>query len=185
MNDWSQSTALVVIDVQKGMDDEDYWGPRNNPNCEDNIALLLAAWREQDWPIIFVQHSSKDPESPLHPDDPGYAFKDMLTGEPDLLVVKSVHSALYGNPDMMKWLASHQITSIAICGIQTNMCCETTARMASDQGLSVMFIIDATHTFDLTAHDGTTLRARELARTTEIVLAADFCQVLRTAELVS
>ncbi len=31
------STALLVIDVQKGFDEEDYWGPRDNPDCEANI----------------------------------------------------------------------------------------------------------------------------------------------------
>lgn len=185
MSDWSQATALVVIDVQRGFDDELYWGGRNNPNCEENIALLLAAWRQQEWPVIFVRHDSTDELSPLRPGLPGNEFKDVITGDPDLLVVKSVHSALYGDPDMVKWLASHQIRSIAICGIQTNMCCETTARMASDQGLDVMFIIDATHTFDLQASDGTVLQARQLSRTTEINLAAEFCQIVRTAELVS
>ena len=184
MSDWSAATALVDIDVQKGFNDARYWGGRNNPNCEDNIPLLMAAWRLQEWPIIFVRHDSTDELSPLRPGLPGNEFKDVITGDPDLLVVKSVHSALYGDPDMVKWLASHQIRSIAICGIQTNMCCETTARMASDQGLDVMFIIDATHTFDLQASDGTVLQARQLARTTEINLAAEFCQVVRTAELV-
>lgn len=30
--------ALLVVDVQRGFDDTGYWGPRNNPQCEDNIA---------------------------------------------------------------------------------------------------------------------------------------------------
>lgn len=33
--------ALMIIDVQKGFDDPG-WGHRNNPDAEDNIALLLA-----------------------------------------------------------------------------------------------------------------------------------------------
>jgi nicotinamidase-related amidase len=32
--------ALIVIDVQKGFDDP-FWGNRNNPHAESNIALLL------------------------------------------------------------------------------------------------------------------------------------------------
>ncbi|MDK1027617.1 MAG: cysteine hydrolase, partial [Actinomycetota bacterium] len=38
--DWNGSTALIVVDVQKGFDDVSYWGPRNNPDCESNIGLL-------------------------------------------------------------------------------------------------------------------------------------------------
>lgn len=38
------SAALVVIDLQKAID-APYWGPRNNPRCEANVAALLARWR--------------------------------------------------------------------------------------------------------------------------------------------
>jgi nicotinamidase-related amidase len=40
-----RQTALQVIDVQKGLDDS-YWGKRNNPDAESNIALLLAKWHK-------------------------------------------------------------------------------------------------------------------------------------------
>ena len=36
--------ALVVIDVQKGMD-EPVWGCRNNPEDEANMTRLLESWR--------------------------------------------------------------------------------------------------------------------------------------------
>ena len=42
--------ALMVVDVQQGFDDAAYWGPRNNPACEDNIAALIAHARAQRWP---------------------------------------------------------------------------------------------------------------------------------------
>lgn len=182
--DWATSTALVVIDVQKGFDDEDHWGPRNNPNCEVNVGLLIEAWRAQGWPVVFVRHDSTSVNSPLRPGSPGNEFKDVVSGKPDLLVSKSVHSAFFGEPDLHSWLREHGISSIAICGIQTNMCCETTARMASDMGYEVLFVIDATHTFDLSAVEGKILRARELARVTALELDAEFCQVVYTTELV-
>ena len=181
---WANSTALIVVDVQKGFDDEEYWGPRNNPDCEDNVERLIAAWREQDWPIVFVRHSSTHPSSPLAPSSPGYAFKDMITGEPDLLITKTVHSAFYGDVDLDAWLTEHEISGVAVCGIQTNMCCETTARMASDLGYEMIFVIDATHTFDLATSTRQVHMAREISRFTALTLEADFGNVMRTAELV-
>jgi len=175
--------ALVVIDVQQGFDDPS-WGARNNPRCEANVAALIGTWRSHGRPIVFVRHDSRDLCSPLAAGSLGNGFKQVVTGAPDLLVRKSVHSAFYGRPDLDQWLRQHAITSIAICGIQTNHCCETTARMASDLGYDVTFILDATHTFDHLALDGTTLTADELARATAASLQAEFATVVTTATAV-
>ena len=73
-------TALVVVDVQLAFEDAAYWGPRNNPDCEANVAALLAAWREARRPVVFVRHDSDEPGSPLRPGDPGNAFRPELAG---------------------------------------------------------------------------------------------------------
>ena len=183
MADWAGSTALIVVDVQRGFDDVNYWGPRNNPDCEANIAKLIEAWRAQEWPIVYVKHNSTTPSSPLAAAAKGNRFKDVVSGTPDLLVEKSVHSAFYGDPDLDAWLSGHGIRGVAICGIQTNMCCETTARMASDLGYDMLFVEDATHTFDLVTPTKKVYRAREIARYTSLTLAADFGRVVRTIDL--
>lgn len=183
MNEWQEATALIVIDVQKGFDDVAYWGERNNPDCEDNVAKLLAAWRSEGWPVVFVRHDSLSPDSPLRAGSAGNAFKDVVTGEPDLLVSKSVHSAFQGDPDLHGWLQSRGVAAVAICGIQTNMCCETTARVASDLGYEVLFVGDATHTFDIEAPNHQVYRAREIARYTTLNLANGFAKVVQTREL--
>lgn len=184
MTDWNDATALIVIDVQMGFDDEEHFGRRNNPECEANIGRLLEAWRAQAWPIVFVQHDSLEAGSPLAPGTPGHALKPVASGECDLLVHKSVHSAFFGEPSLHAWLRSHGIGSVAICGIQTNVCCETTARMAADTGYDTLFVIDATHTFDLPIGGGRFISADQLSFTTASVLDAEFASVVRTAELV-
>ncbi len=184
MADWNGSTALVVIDVQKGFDDAAYWGHRNNPDCEANILRLINAWRDQGWPVVFVRHDSLTPSSPLAKGSAGNAFKAMIKGEPDVLVVKDAHSAFYGSPDLDAWLKKHGITGVAITGIQTNMCCESTARMASDLGYEVLFVEDAMHTFDIVTPTHKVYRAREIARYTALTIGADFGKVVRTLDLV-
>lgn len=185
MIDWNGSTALIVVDVQKGFKDASYWGPRNNPDCESNVGLLIDAWRDQDWPIVFVRHDSKIPSSPLVATGKGNEFKDVVSGKPDLLVVKDVHSAFNGSPDLDAWLRRHEVTGVAICGIQTNLCCETTARMASDLGYEVLFVEDATHTFDIVTETKKVYRAREISRYSQLSIEANFGKVVRTSDLVS
>lgn len=184
-SDWSGGTALVVVDVQKGLDDTSYWGHRNNPDCETNIVALIAEWRDHGWPIVFVRHNSTNPLSPLRPGQAGNEFKDEITGEPDLLVTKSVHSAFEGDPSLHEWLQSRGVTGIAVCGIQTNFCCETTARQGSDLGYDVLFVLDATYTFDRPALDGIMMRARDLARVTATNLNEEFATVVNTRDLLA
>lgn len=183
MKDWKDSTALVVVDVQRGFDDS-RWGERNNPDCETNIGRLISAWRDHGWPVVFVRHDPTSVGSPLAPGTPGNAFKDVVTGKPDLLVTKSVHSAFHGSPDLGAWLTERGITGIAVCGIQTNMCCDTTARIGSDLGFDLVFVLDATHTFDIVGPNRYVYRAREIARYTALTLAADFGRVMSTNDLV-
>ena len=177
-------TALIVIDVQQGFDDP-AWGERNNPQSEANVARLIKTWRRHGRPLIYVRHDSITKGSPLRPGQPGNDFKPEITGEPDLLVTKNVNSAFLGSPDLHEWLQERDIDSVAICGIQTNYCCETTARMAGNLGYETFFVLDATHTYNMTALDGTEITADELARVTAANLQDEFADVVTTESLTS
>ncbi|MDO9410647.1 cysteine hydrolase family protein [Patulibacter sp.] len=176
--------ALVVVDVQRGFDDAAYWGPRNTPSCESNIARLLDAWATGGRPIVLVRHDSADPDSPLHPDRPGNAFQDLLAVDHDLVVRKSVNSSFHGTPDLDAWLRGRDLDGIVVCGITTNHCCETTARVGGNLGHRVLFVLDATHTFDRRRPDGGTMTADELAAATATNLDGEFATVVATAHLV-
>ena len=181
----SEDAALIVIDVQQGFQISDYWGPRNNPAADDNIALILDAWKATHRPIVIVHHDSQDPDSPLTPSHPGNALKPYVAqANPALVVAKTVNSAFYGTPDLHAWLQERKIGQLFIVGIQTNMCCETTARMAGNLGYDVFFVTDATHTFDLKSDEGDAMTADELTRATAVNLSGgEFATVVETAEV--
>lgn len=174
--------ALIVIDLQRGFDDPS-WGPRDNPDCEANIARLVSAWRDRGDPVVFVRHDSITPGSPLAPGTPGNELRDLLTGEPDLLVAKSVNSSFHGTPDLDAWLRASDLDAIAVCGVTTNHCCETTARVGGNLGYDVAFVLDATHTFDRATPDGEVIPAATLARVTAANLHGEFATVVTTDEL--
>ena len=176
--------ALIVIDVQQGFSNYDVPGERNNPECETNITKLIGAWRARGLPIVYVRHDSKEPTSVLRPGQPGNDFKAALTATPDLIVSKSVNSAFYGTPDLDDWLKANGINEIAICGIQTNMCCDVTARMAGNLGYDVWFALDATHTFAKESN-GVKLSAEQLSQATAVNLNGDFAEVMSTAEAIA
>lgn len=179
------NAALVIIDVQRGFTHSEYWGKRNNPSFEANLEQLIASWQSAGRPIVVVRHDSVSPGSPLLAGTPGNDLTDAVANvDADLLITKNVNSAFYGTPDLKAFLDERDIRQLALCGIQTNMCVETTARMAGNLGYDVLFVLDATHTFDLAGSDGTALSADQLAAATAVNLSGGgFASVVSTAEL--
>ncbi|MFI8913669.1 cysteine hydrolase family protein [Streptomyces sp. NPDC053513] len=185
----NENAALVVVDVQKGFESE-FWGRRNNPEAERNIAALIDAWQETGRPVVFVRHDSKQAGSPLEPGTEGNGFKDFVEERrgkgsgPELFVTKSVNSAFYGEPDLDAWLKGVGVGQFVVVGIQTNMCNETTARMGGNLGYDVLFPIDAMHTFDLAGPFGWTQSAEELTWATAVSLhGGRFARVVSTEDV--
>ncbi len=174
--------ALIVVDVQKGFDDP-VWGRRNNPEMEERVGALLAAFRAHQQLVVFVRHDSRELDSPLAVGTPGNEFQAVVQGDPDLLVIKHVHSAFYGKPDLDHWLQDHGVESIAICGIATDHCCETTARMAGDLGYATFLILDATRAFDRMTPLGQAIPAEQIAQATGASLHDEFATVVDTSSV--
>lgn len=188
----AENAALVVVDVQKGFDEADFWGARNNPEADDNIASLIDVWQATGRPVVFVRHDSRKPGSPLRTGYEGNAFKEYVerrrgkgVAGAELLVTKTVNSAFYGAPDLDAWLKGEGISQFVVAGIQTNMCVETTARMGGNLGYDVVVAYDATHTFDLEGPFGWRRSADELAQASAVSLhGGGFARVVATKEVV-
>ncbi|MEV6962956.1 cysteine hydrolase family protein [Streptomyces sp. NPDC051207] len=188
----AENAALVVVDVQQGFENLGFWGPRNNPGADGNIAALIDVWQSSGRPVVFVRHDSVQAGSPLRPGQAGNGFKAYVeerrgkrTGG-ELLVRKSVNSAFYGTPDLDAWLKAAGISQVVLAGIQTNMCVETTARMGGNLGYDVVVAFDATYTFGLEGPFGWRLGTEEVARAAAVSLhGGGFARVVNTAEVVA
>ena len=95
-------TALLLIDVQVGVDVLTHWGGsngrRNNPDAEDKMLPLLAGWREAKLQVAFTRHDSREAASPLKFSFPTGAQKpgfEPVKGE--LIVEKDVNSGFIGH----------------------------------------------------------------------------------------
>ena len=178
----SADPVLIVIDVQQGFRDA-YWGASGNPEALSNINALVDHWRSKKLPIVVVKHNSKHPDSPLFSGSPGNQLESFLDGPRDAVIQKSVNSSFYGTPDLHLWLAKRNFRNIVICGITTNRCCETTARMAGNLGYQTSFVIDATDAFDLVHADGSVTPAADVMHMTAGNLDGEFATVLTTEQV--
>jgi nicotinamidase-related amidase len=187
----SQNAALLVVDVQKGFEEAGFWGPRNNPGADDNIARLIDVWQATERPVVFVRHDSSKPGSPLRAGYEGNDLKEYVEerrgkgAAAELFVTKTVNSAFYGTPDLDAWLKAEGISQVVVAGIQTNMCVETTARMGGNLGYDVLVAYDATYTFDLEGPFGWRRSAEEVAQASAVSLhGGGFARVVTTREVV-
>ncbi len=178
------STALLLIDVQQGLDDPRY-GTRNNPDAERRIAELLGEWRAAGRPVIHVQHLSLEPSSPLRADRPGHAFKLEAAPRGDEPVFrKHVNSAFMGT-DLETYLRGRGIDSLVMVGITTDHCVSSTARMAGNLGFAVTVVANATATFERRGPDGTHYSADVMHGVTLASLHGEFATVRSTGDVLA
>jgi nicotinamidase-related amidase len=74
--------------------------------------------------------------------------RDLEVSAQDIVLEKPRFGAFEGT-DLDLILRAQRIDSVIICGIATNVCCETTAREACMRDFRLFFMRDATATFDL------------------------------------
>ena len=173
--------TLVMIDVQRAFEDP-RWGPRNNPEAEENIASLLGAWRTAGAPLIHIQHRSTSPEGLFR--GAAFQFKDVaapLSGE--AVVEKRVNSAFIGT-DLEERLRESNARTLVIAGLTTDHCCSTTARMAANLGFEVLFASDATATFARTTPSGRAFSAEDMHDSALASLADEFAEILDVAQII-
>ena len=185
MPTFPMNAALIVIDVQQGLDDPNFFGERNNPAAESNIAALLRRWRETARPIYHVQHHSTTPGSPLQPTSPGVVVKPEaapLEGEP--VIIKHVNSAFIGT-NLETQLREVGITTLVLCGLTTEHCVSTTTRMAGNLGFTAYLAADATAAHSKLTFDGATVPAQQVYTVALAELHGEFATVMTTADILA
>ena len=135
---FNTSTALLLIDVQRGVDDTAYYGGStgrvNNPQAKDNIRKILNAWRATDGKVAFTRHNSIEEGSPLKLSlETGQQLEGMEIEAGDISVSKSVNSGFIGTSLELD-LRRSGISRLVVAGFFTNVCVETTVRMAGNMG---------------------------------------------------
>lgn len=177
------NAALLIIDVQQGMDDPSR-PARNNPDAEEHIARLLKAWRNSGKPLVHIQHDSLNPDSVFVKGKPGFPIKEIVAPQPgEPWIVKHHHSA-FVDTDLEEYLRAEGIDTVIVTGLVANHCVETTARMANNLGFTVFLPRDATASWDDVSYDGTHFDAETIYQITLMNLHSEFATITSVDEVI-
>ncbi|WP_136466612.1 cysteine hydrolase family protein [Flagellimonas onchidii] len=178
--------ALVLIDVQLGLQEAHFYGSeRNNPNAEINAGKILEVFRKRNLPVFHVRHNSSNLESPLHPSKSGNAFHPLvqpMNNEP--IFQKSVNSAFIGTP-LEDQLKLKNIEELVIVGLTIEHCVSTSVRMAANLGFKVDLISDATAAFDKIGINGQKLNADLIHNAALANLKDEFATIKNTETILN
>ena len=177
--------ALLIIDVQKAIDDPSWGSDRNNRGAEANIARLLAFWREREWPVFHVRHVSREPQSTYRPNQPGAEFKDEVRPrDGERVIEKSTNSAFIGTT-LEGELRDRGIEAVVITGVITNNSVEATARMSGNLGFPTYVVSDATATFGRHDYAGHWRSADDVHNMALANLSGEYATIVTTDELLA
>jgi len=173
-----KKTALLVVDAQESFKarGREFWQSGGPEDFEHHITGLVNGFRQAGHPVFFILHTDNDPGFSM--DSPYFRVMDCLEKrETEPVIIKRVHNA-FTSTRLLPMLLRENITRVAVCGIRTEQCCETTARVASDLGFEVDYVTQATRTFPLT-HPVTleTLTVKQIQTRTEMVLHNRFARI--------
>jgi nicotinamidase-related amidase len=182
------TTALLVIDVQESFHQRpEDWQAMTNPHVVERVGRLVDAARAAADLVVWVQHIEPgsggvfDPDSgfvrPIEPLAP-------IDGEP---LVRKTSINAFTTTNLHQLLTANGIRDVVVCGIRTEQCCETTARVASDLGYDVRFVTDATSTSGIEASGALAAVSGEeiMARTESVLAAREFATIVTTDEVVA
>ena len=184
----ARRTAIVVIDLQKGIAGMPGGAPHTKPTVIANCARLLAAARAAgSQPVLVHVGGAPDGADRLKPtsDQPMRSLGALppdwselipeLDRQPgDIVILKRQWGAFYGT-DLDLQLRRRGLGTIVICGIATEFGVESTARDAYERGYELIFAEDAMTGSNAESHANSVGRIfprMGLVRSTEQILAA-------------
>lgn len=177
----NEPIALIVIDMQQCMKSPAA-GVRNNPEAEQNIQMLLHAWRDAGGPVVHVRHMSRSPTSLFSPGQPGAAFQAALAPLDDEHVVEKNVPDAFIHTGLERWLHVRGIRQLVIVGVSTNNSVEASARTAGNLGFRTVVVSDATFAFGQKDYAGVPRSADEVHAMSLANLNGEYASIMATAD---
>lgn len=146
--------ALLIIDMQVGSFTS---APRMDAqNVISRINRLSEAFREQNRPVVFIQHDGTRENFLIHGSPDWEVLPDLIQDKRDKWIEKTANDAFY-KTELDDYLRQNKISTLYMTGCATDFCVNATLHSALVKDYDIMVVKDA-HT----TADRPTLKAKEI-----------------------
>jgi len=138
--------ALVVVDVQNAMFNEA--APvHQSGDLLQNVHSLIAKARSNNTPVIYIQHDGGAGSDLAHGSTGWEIHPSIAPREGDVVIEKTTPDSFHGTM-LDAVLRNLGVQQPVLCGIQSEVCVDTTCRRAFSQGYDVVLASDAHGTWN-------------------------------------
>ncbi len=194
-------TALIIVDMENDFVAEGApLRAKMIPSVMPPLKRALAHARAAGMRVIYTTHAHRrdgcdmglygrlwppiGQRAGLVDGEKGVEIHDDLKPLPEEIVIKKHrYSAFYGT-DLDIILRGAGIRTVVVTGVTTENCCHATARDALFHDYEVVFLADATGTFDYPDLGYGALSAEEVHRASLVILAMSTAHVMTTEEMI-
>ncbi len=143
---------LLVIDMQKGLVDEDLY---DYEGFTENVKKLIDAARDNNVEVIYFRHDA-GPGSGFSAGDESFEIADGFGPAPGEKVFDKTINSCFGNKEFKAYMKKQEDRRLMIVGLQTNYCIDATVKSAFERGYEVIIPEGSNSTFDNNYMNGET-----------------------------
>lgn len=163
--------ALIIVDVQQFYFPNGFLPLVNPEQASLQAAKVLKYFRDKGLLVVHVKHAtSKD----------SLINKNVAPLKGEKVFTKHYANSFRGT-GLLGYLRQNKINEVVICGMQTQMCVEATARAAADYNFDVIVIGDACATRNI-VYKGDTVKAADVQASTLGSIEGYYGKVMTTEE---
>lgn len=170
--------ALVVIDVQRVMFETPGEVLFEGGRVLKTIGRLIQRARVANVPVVYIQHTTAGAGSEFEKDSLGWqVHPDIAPLEEDVVSTKMTYDSFH-ETELEAKLAALGVKTLIVCGLQTEVCVDTTVRSMLAHGYRTYLVGDG-HS----SYDNGVLAAADIVAHHNTVLDGRFCTVVSSDDV--
>lgn len=179
------SLALLLIDIQNDYFPGGAMEVVGASEATHEASKLLAAFRAKSLPVVHIQHiAARAGATFFLPGTKGAEIHTAVQPAAGEVVFQKHFPNSFRDTPLLEHLRSNGISRLAIAGMMTHMCIDTTTRAAADLGFTCVLAHDACATRAL-SFNGATLSAAHVQTAYVAALNGLFAKAQSTDELIA